>query len=265
MGFIGKNVRLAKQYLLAKNKRHFIKLMLNKGKGQRDRVGYDSFSGLKVKYNDKLAYIWQFKEIFSDEIYKFKSSRNTPVIIDCGANIGMSALYFLHLYPQAKLYLIEADENVANILEENLHQNGKKCERLERKAAWVHDKGVQFSPDGADGGSIHTNGDSTVASLNFWQYLAEFDLVDFLKIDIEGAENVIFKEYYSGCLSNVQHLFLEYHSTVDEEQMLGEILEKISQEGFRFYLESIPKRKKPFLNKIEQGMDLQVNISCWKP
>ena len=63
------------------------------------------------------SFIWQFKEIFVDEIYKFDSKDEEPVIYDCGANIGMSCLYFKILYPKARITAFEGDPIITDVLE----------------------------------------------------------------------------------------------------------------------------------------------------
>jgi uncharacterized protein YfeS len=37
---------------------------------------------------DALSFIWQFKEIFVEEYYRFEAKSESPVIYDCGANVG---------------------------------------------------------------------------------------------------------------------------------------------------------------------------------
>ena len=39
---------------------------------------------------DAPSVAWQIKEIFGDECYKFLSSSKSPVIYDCGANVGLA-------------------------------------------------------------------------------------------------------------------------------------------------------------------------------
>lgn len=44
--------------------------------------------------HDKGAFYLCYKELFEQEIYKFYTSSQQPFIIDCGANLGMSIIYF---------------------------------------------------------------------------------------------------------------------------------------------------------------------------
>ena len=41
--------------------------------------------------------------------YYFHTDKENPVIIDAGANIGDSMIYFKYLYPQATIYSFEPD------------------------------------------------------------------------------------------------------------------------------------------------------------
>lgn len=222
--------------------------------------GTERFSGLDVQFPDALSFVWQYKEIFIDNIYFFNSEKDNPVIVDCGANIGMSALYFKTMYPNAELTLIEADPAIADVLKSNLDKNGVDFNELLVKAAWIDDDGVVFKSDGSDGGAIEKDGDEKIPSFNLLKYLENKGEIDFLKIDIEGAETEIFRDVGTE-LDKVQNLFLEYHSFYNSPQELGSILSVLSNCGFRFYLETINKRKRPFTTfGSKVGMDLQVNI-----
>ena len=39
-----------------------------------------------------------YDELFVQEMYNFLAKRTNPYIIDCGANLGMSIVYFKELY-----------------------------------------------------------------------------------------------------------------------------------------------------------------------
>ena len=77
------------------------------------------FLNYKFKVPDCLSFIHQFKDIFVEEIYNFTSENNFPVIIDCGANIGTSCIYYKKIYPDSKIYAFEADSKIFDILKEN--------------------------------------------------------------------------------------------------------------------------------------------------
>jgi len=89
--------------------------------------------------------------------------------------------------------------------------------------------------------------------------------IDFLKIDIEGAEYNVLKSIKSK-LGNVRNLFIEYHSFSDKEQVLNEILSILTECKFRYYIEHVGVRSHhPFI-KISsfQNMDIQLNIFAYK-
>lgn len=60
----------------------------------------------------------------SDEIFKFykhlKEAGQSPLIVDCGANIGLSALYFLGEFPESKIVAIEISKENCDQISENV-------------------------------------------------------------------------------------------------------------------------------------------------
>jgi hypothetical protein len=102
-----------------------------------------------------------------------------------------------------------------------------------------------------------------VPSTRLKTYLRE-KKVDFLKIDIEGAEY----EVISDCaeeIKNVDFMFIEYHSMIDKDQNLQEILRIIHDAGFRYHIKQAYTTKDPFIQRTPNfGMDLQLDIFCYK-
>ncbi|MBR3051744.1 MAG: FkbM family methyltransferase [Selenomonadaceae bacterium] len=119
------------------------------------------------------------------------------LILDCGGNIGCTAVYFANKYPAAQIYSVEPEKNNFKLLKfntafyDNIHPL--------KSALWdketfirVEDKGfgiagfMTFETTADDPDAFKT---TTVAKL-----LAEssFDEIDLLKIDIEGAEKEVF-------------------------------------------------------------------------
>jgi hypothetical protein len=88
--------------------------------------------------------------------------------------------------------------------------------------------------------------------------------IDFLKIDIEGAENSVLFDIQPA-LPNVDQLFIEYHSIRSKPQMLGEILVLVKSAGFKYYIKNASDwNKHPFVQKGDSQFDLQLNIFCFR-
>jgi len=255
-------IRPLYHHIKNKNKREFNRLYDKWGWYKRyERVNDVKFLHYSFDIPDLPSFVWQFKEMFVDEIYKFKSTSQQPVIFDCGANVGTSCLYFKQLFPNAKIKAFEADPMIANILKLNLSKSGIDDVEIINKAVWIDDNGIEFGVEGADGGSINfVSNKIKIESIRLKDFLEKEEKIDLLKIDIEGAEYQVLKDCCAS-LNSVQNLFVEYHSWNNENQKLSEILKIFEENEFRYYIEDIGKRKQPFINHArEQNMDLQLNI-----
>ena len=224
--------------------------------------------GLKFIFYNPYEFKHTYKDIFNDEIYKFKSATEYPLIIDGGANIGLSSLYFKYLYPKSNLICFEADPICFQRLTNNMKVNGFDDTTLLQKAIWINDNGVAFRSIGSEGSRIDENdfvNTKIVPSISFSKYLNQFDKIDFLKLDIEGAEfNVCTAEDFP--FHKIQNFFLEYHGKSNELYKLNKLLKIIEENNFYIYIQNAADRlKQPFYNKItNEGSDNQLNIYCYK-
>jgi hypothetical protein len=88
--------------------------------------------------------------------------------------------------------------------------------------------------------------------------------VDFLKIDIEGAETETLKDC-ADRLGNVENLFVEYHSFDGERQTLDTLIGILAGAGFRLHVHSPNASPQPFVHRdLNAGMDLQLNIFAFR-
>jgi FkbM family methyltransferase len=224
--------------------------------------------GYHLEVPDCFSLVWQFEEIYFEEYYKFKTATSIPVIYDCGANIGMSVLYFKRQYPQARIKAYEAEPTIANYLTTNLKRNNASEVEIIQKAVWKDNEGIEFSAGQADDASIYGQGTKKmIPSVRLRDELAKETKVDFLKIDIEGAEIAVLPDC-ADVLDRVQHLFVEFHAHIGHPQSLSIILNVIENAGFRYYIDTNQHRKAPFVNhryRNNNVMDLQLNISAWRP
>jgi FkbM family methyltransferase len=238
-------------------------LLFRYGGANRKQKSKVSFNGFDIWVADHLSFVFQYREIFLEESYKFISNKREPIIIDCGTNIGMSILYYKKLYIDSKIYCFEADPNIANILSQNIVQNNLQNVEIIPKAAWIHNNGVYFNSDGADGGNISNNGNK-IDSIDFNLFLSKFEIIDFIKIDIEGAEKILIPH----CIDNLtkcKSIFIEYHTKWSETQNLSEILVEFEKRGYKYFIKNENKRESPFVNRNDnKTFDMQLNIFLYR-
>ncbi|KQS33440.1 FkbM family methyltransferase [Dyadobacter sp. Leaf189] len=247
--------------------REFVGLLFKYGNSPRHKRTQVSFGKYQLTVPDTMSFLWQHKEIFADEFYYFETPNSAPVIFDCGANVGMSVLYFKKLYPNAKITAFEAEPEIASLLRNNLSANSIGDVEIVDKAVWTDEEGIWFGSESADSSSIYsTSAKKKIASIRLRDYLLAEKHIDFLKIDIEGAE----KEVLNDCedhLQHVQNLFVEFHSYVNNPQDLAAVITVFEKNGFRYYIDTNQHRLKPFTNHKYRGneiMDLQLNIFGWR-
>lgn len=224
-----------------------------------------SFNGWKLRIPDPASFLSTFEELFVKNIYAFRFPGNAPRILDVGANIGLSVLFFKKLYPDAVITAFEPDPHIFEYLVANVHGNGFEDVQLRNVAAWHTDAILKFSSDGADGGHLSLAGESgiDVQAVNLSRFLSGHK-IDFLKMDIEGAEDTVFPAC-ADSLGEVSHVFIEYHASVGKRQGLDRILATLSDSGFRFHLHCGGKSPAPFTRiELQSGFDLQVDIFAWK-
>ena len=248
--------------------RTFVKLAFLFGGKERYKKGKINFEGFKFIVPDYKSFLWQYKEIFTDENYKFNSDSKKPVIYDCGANVGTSCSYFKKIYPNSIIKAFEADPKISGYLKENLSANGLNDVEVIDKAVWVDDSGVELNIEGADGSSIYTEGEKLkVGSIRLKDLLDSETIVDMLKMDIEGAEHDVILDCRNS-LKIVNNIFIEYHSYTNSQQNLAELLNVLEQNNFRYFIRNDSSRNMPLINKTNKSnpaMDLQLNIFGYKP
>ena len=217
--------------------------------------------GDDFKIADSLSFYHSVKEIFDDHIYKFETESTDPVILDCGANYGSSAVYFKQLHPQSSLTCVEADPSIFKILETNLTQRGYDDIRLINRAVSNDSEAIKFHQEGADAGRAAAieDGENTIEVPTIHLDDLIDGPVDFLKMDIEGCETEAICS--SSKLDQVSQIFIEYHSFKNSEQSLSKLLGKLTECGFRYYIHTQFCSPRPLTEEtLQLGMDLQLNI-----
>lgn len=227
-----------------------------------------AFSGIEINYFQPYEVLKTYQEIFVEGIYQFQSIHKQPIIIDAGANIGISTLYFSKQYPTASIHAFEPDEKVLIALKNNMHDNACNNVTIHTKAVWTKDTILSFDKKGSEGSHISEAGNSKVQAIDFANFLASFQYIDFLKMDIEGAEwDVVL--HIANQLPKIQHFFLEYHGKNNETHKLQTLLSLVEKAGFKVYLKmAADQLDQPFMQQSTaftgNPYDVQLNIFCYK-
>jgi FkbM family methyltransferase len=208
-----------------------------------------------------------YKEIFEEEVYKFKTDTLRPLIIDCGSNIGLSIIYFKRLFPESRVIAFEPDDKIFTLLKENLSGFNFSETQLINKGVWKSETLLRFDSTGGMGGSIVNNAATSnrvieISTIRLRDYLSQ--PVAFLKIDIEGAEIPVLEDCKDQ-LYNVENLFVEYHCYPRQPQELEKLLSIVQDAGFRYYIrQAAENMQSPFVEKHGKYCDIQLNIFCFR-
>lgn len=231
-----------------------------------DKLRHHNLFGKRLYFYSGPELLHGLQEIFLEKIYEIQLPE-VPYIIDCGANIGMSVIYLKERHPQAEIIAFEPDETNFNLLSRNIDSYGYTNVQLHKEAVWNENKSLLFSNKSSMGSKIemsNTIDSIEVKAVRLKDFLTRE--VDFLKIDIEGAENVVMADI-ADCLYFVKNLFLEYHGTFAQNSELAGIINILNNAGFNFYIkEAAPLYPTPFKRQKNSAAqyDVQLNIFCFR-
>ncbi|MFN4315821.1 MAG: FkbM family methyltransferase [Chitinophagaceae bacterium] len=226
-------------------------------------------SGLPIHFTDPQAFLLSVRELFIEEIYRFRPSTPNPRILDCGAHIGMSILFFKHNYPGAVITAFEPDSANFALASKNLDSWNLKNVEILPKAIWIHNEEIQFQQTHDMGSSIVDSGEISSDAVVRIPCQRLRDLlegeIDFLKLDIEGAEYEVIKDC-GDRLRNIKNIFLEYHGNYDEMYKLTTMLQILTEQNFAYYIkEAGTIYQRPFYdNERHYSYDVQLNIFCMR-
>lgn len=227
-----------------------------------------TFYKKKIKIVDSLTFLSSYYEIFKNNIYQFPKGKGNCTIIDCGANIGLSTIYFKMNYPESTIVAFEPDPHIFEVLKDNISAFGYKSVTCKNEAVSNKDNVLDFRLEGGHSGMIVNNGDLTntvkIKAIRLKTFLGTYPHITFLKIDIEGEEVNLIPDI-ADQLSKVDYLFLEYHSFIDKDQHLDQLLNNIRAAGMRYYIKEASNKNLPFFGgELFLKMDMLVNIFCYR-
>ncbi len=165
---------------------------------------------------------WQ---IFVNREYDFPVGEQPALIVDAGANVGYSAIYYARRFPDSKIIALEPEPSNFQVLLKNVASYPNVIPL--QKALWhTAEKLTFFAPPAGragaqkDGFHVALGGEpksSTfeVECTTIPDILSDFcaNRVDILKIDVEGAEKEIFA-HATDWIADVDVIIAEMHDRI---------------------------------------------------
>jgi FkbM family methyltransferase len=220
------------------------KLHLGRGGVVTLKLGEVPLRAYRPYYLDFLV-----REIFTEGAYDIGPLPDRPVIIDCGANIGIASVYFSLTYPGCHLMAFEPDPVAFDLLTQN---TATLTDFQALNLAVGAKKGaLDFFTDEGKPGSARMSGIRerqpngtliVVDCVRLSSLLPEH--VDLLKIDVEGMEWAILDDLEeSGAFGTIDRMVIEYHHHLPlSANRLAEFLTRIERAGFAYEIGAERKR-----------------------
>ncbi len=151
-------------------------------------------------------------------------AKPVKIVVDLGANVGYAALALGRRYPEARFLCVEADPAIRALLTRNLQLNRLDAEIL--GVAVVGTAGnytIDASRYPANRVAARENGSVEGITLPALLDRAGVEMVDLMKIDIEGSERGVFEHASEWC-SRVRSIVGELHDGLtgeDAERLLA--------------------------------------------
>jgi FkbM family methyltransferase len=169
-----------------------------------------------------------FYEIFFKKVYKTDGNNTGCFIIDGGANIGLSTIYFLSKFGNAKIICIEPDPENVEIFKLNLAKQIASGDVELVEAALAKKDGEMFlvQPELKYNSKLvdKYSGDNciTVITVSLQNILNTKGIakIVLIKIDIEGAEENMFSGN-TNWLQNIAEVIIETHSANAKEAVFA--------------------------------------------
>jgi FkbM family methyltransferase len=163
-----------------------------------------------------------FKKVFFRKEYDIEPASYPEVIIDAGANVGFSSIFFALKYDRAKVISIEPDKENYKLLANNaFFYRNIRCLNtvLWNKAALVELRNGRTDHGGfiVEEALLKTKDTFSSVCINDLMKQYEFKQIDILKLDIEGAEKELFSSNYQYWLPRTKIIIIELHDHLQKD------------------------------------------------
>lgn len=171
------------------------------------------------------------REVWFDEAYRLPFDDPSGILLDLGANIGLTSVWLAKKYPIDRVIAVEPDPSNAILARRNLELNAINGEVVEA-AIGPHEGTARFESSRASNLGRLSDKGVLVTMTTVGTIMEEFACSRFglVKIDIEGGEQQLF-DGPTGWLDYVDAIVAEFHPALVD---YSEIVKTIASCGFAY-------------------------------
>jgi FkbM family methyltransferase len=202
-------------------------------KGQLHQFSVKRLNGKRVYIRSGTTDIITFQDYLESRYYlPHYPLPEKPIIVDLGANIGLASLDYAVTYPESRIFAVEMDKANFIVANRNCSSLGTRV-NLICAAVWHKIDVVCYEGAGEDGYHVTTPSNSAISveTITISQLLKNhrIEKVNFLKMDIEGAEEQIFGSNELDWLEKIDQINCEIHG----KHLYQKIASKLENYGFK--------------------------------
>ena len=160
-----------------------------------------------------------FEEVLLRRTYDISFTAKPTSIIDGGANIGLTSIFFASRFPNARIVSIEPEEGNFELLKKNAAPY-KNITPL-KGGVWSHHTWLEISDASAGNNAFTVTEQQTptkdsIEAFGISELMQQHDWerIDVVKLDVEGSEKEIFSGGYEYWLPKTKVLIVEMHDQI---------------------------------------------------
>jgi FkbM family methyltransferase len=181
-----------------------------------------------------------FRQVFMDYEYFINIDKKTiNTVIDGGCNIGLASIYFAIEFPNAKIVGIEPDSK--NFEQAVLNTGKFQNITLLKAGIWYKNCCLETQSEpglGEWGITVMESSEQSQSSIKAMtideiMHQNNFETIDILKLDIEGAELEVFQSGYHSWLPKTRIIMIELHDFM-KSNCSAALFNALSEAGIKY-------------------------------
>ena len=200
---------------------------------------FETNTGLKIKIRKNSTDLMALTHVWLIEEYKSENFdiKDTDVIIDVGAHIGLFSLYASQFCKNGLIYSFEPIQDNYHLLVDNIQSNNLKQIKPFNLAVSNSNSNVKlYLNDDESGHSMFSKSSKTVTvdSISLQQIFDDNNIenCNFLKLDCEGTEYEILENLPSSYFNKIEKMVIEYHMADSRPELLENLKKLLIKQNY---------------------------------